>query len=196
MGAMTVKNTFYLAFSTVEPRLSVKTRLAGEYNLENALAAIAVGKYFEVSDVDIESALSDYEPTNRSQLIATSTNTVIMDAYNANPSSMTAAIDNFAGLEAENKLLILGDMLELGVASPDEHRQITDVIKRCGLWNKGKVMLIGKHFSRLNLDDDTVICFPVKDEAEEYLKTQNIVSHLILVKASRGTGLESLIKYL
>jgi UDP-N-acetylmuramoyl-tripeptide--D-alanyl-D-alanine ligase len=193
MGAKTDKDNSLLSFSTVEPDLIIKTSLVGEYNLNNALAAISVGKYFGVSNEDIIAALIEYKPTaNRSQLIRTSVNTVIMDAYNANPSSMEAAISNFARIEADNKLLILGDMLELGDDALAEHEQITNVIKNYGLWKKGKVILIGHTFSRLNND---AICFPLKSEAEEYFKNQNIKSHLILIKGSRGIGLETLLKH-
>jgi UDP-N-acetylmuramoyl-tripeptide--D-alanyl-D-alanine ligase len=193
MDATTDSDNFFLGFSTIEPELIIKTWLVGEYNLNNALAAIAVGRYFDVSATDIVAALAEYKPTaNRSQLVESSTNTVIMDAYNANPSSMEAAIDNFARLEAENKLLILGDMLELGDDSLAEHRRITEIIKNHGLWEKGKVILIGYMFSQL--EEDGVICFSSKSEAEQYLETQNINSHLILLKGSRGTGLETLLK--
>jgi UDP-N-acetylmuramoyl-tripeptide--D-alanyl-D-alanine ligase len=195
MGAKTVMDNSLLGFSTVEPDLFVKTSLVGEYNLNNALAAIAVGKYFDVSEADIVAALTRYKPTaNRSQLIKTATNTVIMDAYNANPSSMEAAIGNFAKLEVENKMLILGDMLELGDDSLAEHRRITEIVKKQGLWKAGKVILIGNIFSRLK--DDAAVCFPSKSEAVEYIAKQNINSHLILLKGSRGIGLETLLKEL
>jgi UDP-N-acetylmuramoyl-tripeptide--D-alanyl-D-alanine ligase len=196
MDAKTDKKNSFLGFSTVEPDLSIKTCLVGEYNLNNALAAISIGKYFDVPDTDIVSAITDYKPTaNRSQLVKTSTNTVIMDAYNANPSSMEAAINNFARLEAENKLLILGDMLELGDDSFAEHKRITEIIKNHGLWKEGKVILTGHTFSRLK-EEDTALYFHVKNETEEYLKNRNINSHLILIKGSRGMGLETLLRYL
>jgi UDP-N-acetylmuramoyl-tripeptide--D-alanyl-D-alanine ligase len=193
MGATAGNDNFFLGFSTAEPELSVKTCLVGEYNLNNALAAIAAGKYFGVSVPDIVSALEEYKPTaNRSQLVRSSTNTVIMDAYNANPSSMEVAIGNFARLEAKNKLLILGDMLELGDDSLAEHRQVTEIIKNHGLWKSGKVILIGHTFSRLG--EDVAICFPDKSEAVKYLENHNVNSHLILLKGSRGIGLETLLK--
>jgi UDP-N-acetylmuramoyl-tripeptide--D-alanyl-D-alanine ligase len=195
VGATVDRHDLFLCFSTVEPDLFVRTRLVGEYNLNNALAAIAAGKYFDVRDEDIISALTEYQPTaNRSQLVKTSLNTVIMDAYNANPTSMEVAINNFARLESENKLLILGDMLELGVDALAEHRRITNIIKQSGLWKKDKVILIGSYFNQFS--DGIVIGFPHKSEAEEYLKLRNIASHLILVKGSRGTGLETLYQYL
>ncbi|MDR1592906.1 MAG: UDP-N-acetylmuramoyl-tripeptide--D-alanyl-D-alanine ligase [Prevotellaceae bacterium] len=195
MDAKIDSDSFFLGFSTATPELTVKTCLAGEYNLNNTLAAIAAGKYFDVPDADIVAALAEYKPNiNRSQLVKTASNTVIMDAYNANPSSMEAAINNFARLDAENKLLILGDMLELGNDSLAEHRRITEIIKSHGLWKKGKVILIGHTFSLLN--EEVALSFPTGSEVEEYLKTQNINSHLILVKGSRGIGLETLLKFI
>lgn len=194
-GAKIANSGSLLAFSTVEPELSVNTCLAGEYNLNNVLAAVATGKYFDVPPKDIAAALTEYRPTtNRSQLVKTSNNTVIMDAYNANPSSMEAAISNFGKLDAENKMLILGDMLELGDASLAEHRRITDVVKRCNLWEKGKVILVGSIFGQLG--EESVLCFPTGDEAGEYLKARPVKSGTILVKGSRGIGLETLLKYL
>jgi UDP-N-acetylmuramoyl-tripeptide--D-alanyl-D-alanine ligase len=193
MGAQIDNSDFFLRFSTVEPELSVKTCLVGGYNLNNALAAIAVGRRFEVPETDIAAALTEYKPTaNRSQLVKTSNNTVIMDAYNANPSSMEAAIGNFARLNSANKLLILGDMLELGEDSLAEHQRIREIIKNHGLWKKGQVVLIGHTFSQLG--EDVAVCFPSGNEAGKYLETQNINSHLILLKGSRGMGLETLLK--
>jgi UDP-N-acetylmuramoyl-tripeptide--D-alanyl-D-alanine ligase len=195
MDAKIDSSDFLFGFSTVEPDLMIKTHLVGEYNLNNALAAITVGKYFGVSDIDVVSALSEYIPTaNRSQLVKSSNNTIIMDAYNANPSSMEAAIGNFARLKAENKLLILGDMLELGDDSLTEHRRIMEIIKKHGLWKKGKVILIGQIFSQLG--ENIAVCFSVKNEAAKYLEIQNINSHLILLKGSRGIGLETLLNEL
>jgi UDP-N-acetylmuramoyl-tripeptide--D-alanyl-D-alanine ligase len=195
MGAKIDMDNALLGFSTVEPDLAVKTCLAGEYNLNNALAAIAAGKYFDVSNAAIVSALNGYMPTaNRSQLVKTAANTVIMDAYNANPSSMEAAIVNFAKLEAENKMLILGDMLELGDDSLAEHKRITETVKKHGLWKEGKVILIGHVFCRLK--EDTAVCFPLKSDAVDYFAKQNINSHLILLKGSRGIGLETLMNEL
>jgi UDP-N-acetylmuramoyl-tripeptide--D-alanyl-D-alanine ligase len=193
MGATVGSDNFFLGISTTEPELKVKTCLVGEYNMNNVLASIAVGLHFGVSAQDIVSALAEYTPTaNRSQLVQLSTNTVIMDAYNANPSSMEAAIGNFAGLEAENKLLILGDMLELGDDSLAEHRRVTEIIKNHGLWKKGQVILIGHNFSKLG--EDIAVCFPVKSDAGNYLKHQNLKSYLILLKGSRGIGLETLLE--
>jgi len=196
MGAKIVKTEdSLLAFSTSEPDLLVNTCLVGDYNLNNALAAIAVGRHFDVSTEDIAAALMEYKPNNnRSQLIKTSTNTVIMDAYNANPSSMEAAINNFAKLAAANKLLILGDMLELGDNSLAEHQRIVDIVKRLGLWKTGKIILIGETFNQLK--ESGITCFTSRNEAEEHLKNLHLESHTVLVKGSRGIGLENLLKYL
>ena len=123
----------------------VQTHLIGDYNLPNALAALAVGRYFGVEADAAGKAIAAYQPRNhRSQLVRTADNTLIVDAYNANPTSMTAAIDNFARLEAENKMLILGDMRELGADSPALHQQIVDHLEACGLTD---VILVGSQFA-------------------------------------------------
>ncbi|MDR3245724.1 MAG: UDP-N-acetylmuramoyl-tripeptide--D-alanyl-D-alanine ligase [Prevotellaceae bacterium] len=197
MGAKIIEKTTdsLLAFSTAEPDLAVHTGLVGDYNLNNALAAIAVGRYFDVPSTDIISALEEYKPdNNRSQLVKTATNTVVMDAYNANPSSMEAAISNFAKLNDGDKFLILGDMLELGRDSFVEHKRITDIVKNYGLWKTGKIILIGDIFNQLK--ERTAAGFISVNEAAEYLKNQHIESHTILVKGSRGIGLEKLLKHL
>jgi UDP-N-acetylmuramoyl-tripeptide--D-alanyl-D-alanine ligase len=195
MGAKIVKTEdLLLGFSTLEPDLFVNTCLVGDYNLNNALAAIAVGLHFDVSAGDIASALTEYKPNNnRSQLIKTSVNTVIMDAYNANPSSMEVAINNFAKLDVANKLLILGDMLELGDNALAEHQRIKDIVKSLDLWKTGKVILIGEMFNQLIENGFT--CFVSRNEAEKYLKNLHIESYTVLVKGSRGIGLETLLKF-
>jgi UDP-N-acetylmuramoyl-tripeptide--D-alanyl-D-alanine ligase len=195
MKATIVNNGALLGLSTLEPDLIVNTCLVGEYNLNNALAAIAVAGRFDVPNEDIMSALTEYKPTaNRSQLVKTLNNTVIMDAYNANPSSMEVAINNFAKLDAENKLLILGDMLELGNDSLEEHRRIMNIITHHSLWKKGEIILIGSMFSQLK--DEIALYFANSNEAGEYLKNRHIKSCTVLVKGSRGTALEILLKYL
>jgi UDP-N-acetylmuramoyl-tripeptide--D-alanyl-D-alanine ligase len=194
-GAKIDDSSMLLRFSTLEPEMSVDTALAGEYNLNNALAAIAVGRYFGVSAVDVAEALTMFRPAdNRSQLIKTAQNTVILDAYNANPSSMEAAICNFGKLDAKNKMLILGDMLELGEAAVDEHKKIVEILKRCNLWEKGRVVLVGQVFGQLG--GDVALCFGNRLEACKFFEKQPPREKTVLVKGSRGTGLEILLKYL
>jgi len=126
---------------------SIKTQLVGNYNLPNILTAVCIGKTFNVPDESIKAALEDYTPTNsRSQLIKIGSNKIILDAYNANPSSMKAAINNFANMEGNNKILMLGGMMELGEESIKEHAGIVDLIASNN-WNK--VVLVGKDYLTL-----------------------------------------------
>src|SRR5436190_5307783 len=122
----------------------IQTRLVGDYNLPNILAAVTVGKTFKIPEEKIKSAIENYEPTNsRSQLVEKGTNKIILDAYNANPSSMKLAIENFAKLPTNHKVLLLGGMAELGTESLNEHRAIVDIIKKND-WEK--VVLVGGDF--------------------------------------------------
>lgn len=123
----------------------VQTQLIGEYNFPNALAAITIGRFFGVEDAKINEALSGYTPqNNRSQLKKTDDNTLIIDAYNANPTSMMAALQNFRNMEVPHKMLILGDMRELGAESAAEHQKIADYLKECAF---EKVWLVGDQFA-------------------------------------------------
>lgn len=123
----------------------VQTQLIGEYNFPNALAAITIGRFFGVEDTKINEALAGYTPqNNRSQLKKTDDNTLIIDAYNANPTSMMAALQNFRNMEVPHKMLILGDMRELGAESAAEHQKIADYLKECAF---EKVWLVGDQFA-------------------------------------------------
>jgi UDP-N-acetylmuramoyl-tripeptide--D-alanyl-D-alanine ligase len=169
---------------------TVETQIIGKYNFENLLAAACIGYYFEVSEEEINAALKSYAPSNnRSQVMKKGTNTVLLDAYNANPTSMAAAIDNFAELKGENKLLILGDMLELGNETAKEHQHITDLLRQKKLSN---AVLVGDHFSKVN--DTGAKLFGSADEALEWLKAQRIENTIILIKGSRGVKLEKLVE--
>jgi UDP-N-acetylmuramoyl-tripeptide--D-alanyl-D-alanine ligase len=172
----------------------VQTQLTGAYNFENVAAALCIGKFFGVDAAKANAALSAYTPSNmRSQIIRKSTNTIILDAYNANPSSMTAAIENIAAMEADNKTLILGDMFELEEEAEKEHRAIGKLIKEkkfksvylCGVLFKSALTEIphAKQFDKKELLIDDLKKNPIKDST-------------ILVKASRGIGLEAIIDYL
>ena len=178
----------------------ISTHFVGAYNLDNMLVAITVGLHFGVSEDDICSAISDYIPANnRSQLTKTERNTLIVDAYNANPTSMMAAIDNFELMEGENKVAILGDMLELGEQSAIEHQAI---VRRLIDSKIEKVILVGKEFSQFIIHNSQFIIdsrFVAYESLEALLETQNIASmqsQLILLKGSNGIGLYKLIPYL
>ena len=164
----------------------IQTHLVGSYNFENVAAAIGVGQYFGVDESDIIEALEAYTPTNsRSQVIETQNNRVIMDAYNANPTSMRAALINFANICGENSLLILGDMRELGAASEEEHRGILALMKELGY---KEAMLVGQNFCSYNENADWQTFEKVGDLCQ-YLESYPISGKTILVKGSNSIQL-------
>jgi len=173
--------------------LYLKSKLIGDYNFENLLAAACIGKYFKVDPLNIQEALAEYTPSNnRSQLIRKEKNTIIMDAYNANPTSMMAALSNFANFKNDQKCIILGDMLELGETSAAEHQTIVDFIED---QNFSEVFLIGPYF--MNTRDRTQKeKFDNVELLSNYLKTQPIENRLILIKGSRGIHLEKILELL
>ncbi|MBR1932495.1 MAG: UDP-N-acetylmuramoyl-tripeptide--D-alanyl-D-alanine ligase [Prevotella sp.] len=165
----------------------VQTQLIGAYNIDNLLAAIAVGINFGVDRKKICHALESYQPTNsRSQLVQTQRNRLIVDAYNANPSSMMAALENFQQMEASHKMLILGDMRELGEASQEEHQKIVDFI---GLMNVEEVWLVGEEFGKT---DCPFRRFHDVEKVKTALATEQPEGRTILVKGSNGTKLYQL----
>jgi UDP-N-acetylmuramoyl-tripeptide--D-alanyl-D-alanine ligase len=173
-------------------KYSINSKLIGEYNFYNILAAIAVGSYFEIEPQSIMDAVEGYIPVNnRSQIIKKEEKTIILDAYNANPSNMEAAINNLIKMKADKKAAIIGDMLELGKYSSQEHKRIYDLLKD-GLVDK--LIFVGSIFSGIVNDDD--ICFIDTDTAITWLKNNKIDASLILIKASRGIGLEKIVSIL
>lgn len=166
---------------------NVSTNLIGSYNIANMLAAVSVGCTLGVSDNDICDALEQYVPSNnRSQLIKSNSNTIIMDAYNANPTSMAAALDNFNKIDAKNKMVILGGMKELGQVSPQEHQKIISLLQK---YNFDITWLVGEEFKQ------TQNSFTVFDNVEqviEKIKTQPINNYTILIKGSNGIHLSNL----
>ena len=170
----------------------VKTQLIGNYNFENALAAVAIGTYFNVEPDKICESLTNYVPqNNRSQLSETSKNHLIIDAYNANPTSMFASLENFSKMKTSPKAIILGDMKELGKESVSEHQKILDFIDKNQF---DKVFLCGEIFS--NLSNGKYLSFPHIDQLVEYLKNEDLQGYYILIKGSRGIMLEKTIAYL
>ena len=168
----------------------IKSKLIGDYNFENVLAALTIGRYFGIDPDKAVHAVESYEPSNnRSQLISSGTNTVIMDAYNANPASMQASIENFLGLDASQKLLILGDMLELGTESAREHQKIVDLLANYPQLN---VILVGSQFSS-TLKPGSFISFTDSEKLKVYLSNHPVSDSLILVKGSHGIKLEKVI---
>jgi UDP-N-acetylmuramoyl-tripeptide--D-alanyl-D-alanine ligase len=167
----------------------ISTQLVGEYNLPNVLAAVTVGKFFEVTEEKIRSSIENYIPSNsRSQLIEKNSNKIILDAYNANPSSMKLAIENFAKKNEENKILMLGAMAELGKESLQEHQQIVDLIKKYA-WKE--VVLVGGDFLKLSHPFHS---FENSLKAKEWFAQQNFKSSYILVKGSRSMQMEKVLE--
>lgn len=176
-----------------EQSVEVNTKLVGKYNIENILAAATIGYYFDISKEDIKDAIESYIPdNNRSQLINTQKNKVILDAYNANPSSMKNAIENFIETEGEEKVVILGQMLELGEASENEHRMICE-----SLLNKkiNRVILVGSEFKKAAGENYFDFFENVENLIVE-LNSKPIISSTILVKGSRGNRLEKIVPVL
>ncbi|MEJ5317780.1 MAG: UDP-N-acetylmuramoyl-tripeptide--D-alanyl-D-alanine ligase [Tenuifilum sp.] len=170
---------------------TILTNLVGQYNVENVMAAYAVGRHFGVGPDNIKDAIESYIPSNnRSQLLKTQNNTVILDAYNANPTSMENALKNLAKLNASKKVAILGEMLELGEYSLDEHKKIVELANAL---NFDKIFLVGKGFSSFN----GMFCyFDNSSECAEYLKQNPIKDSMVLVKGSRGVKLEIVVEAL
>ena len=167
--------------------LTVNSHLIGDYNLPNMLAAITIGLKFGVDEQSICEALEAYEPhNNRSQLTKTSHNTLIVDAYNANPTSMQAALDNFHRLEADNKMLILGEMRELGQESAREHQKMVNLIQDYGFRD---VILVGEEFIKTGTHYP---CYADVNALGEVLQANPPQGKTILIKGSNGTRLFTL----
>ena len=168
---------------------SIKTQLVGDYNLPNILCAVTIGKYFSVPEEKIKAAIENYAPSNsRSQLIEKGSNTIILDAYNANPTSMKAAIENFAHLSATEKVLILGGMMELGEESIAEHKSILELIKK---HNWKKVVLVGGDFEKA---DHGFTFFANSNEARDWFIQQNFEHTHFLIKGSRSMKMERILE--
>jgi len=167
----------------------IDTHLIGNYNFPNIMAAVTIGKHFGVPKDKIIEGISNYVPdNNRSQLTKTASNTLILDAYNANPVSMSVAVENFSHIEASNKIAILGDMLELGEFSTKEHQ---DIVHQLVEQNIPSAFLVGKEFSKTQIPNNFKH-FADASSVIAYLGSSPITDHLILIKGSRGIRLETL----
>lgn len=168
---------------------NIQSNLIGSYNFNNIVAAVTIGKYFGVSDNEIKQAIENYMPNNnRSQIIGTIFNKVILDAYNANPTSMELAIENFSLIAADAKTVILGDMLELGKTSCIEHQKVTEKILNLGFKN---VFFVGDNFYKTQTKFHRFKTFL---ELKKYLEIHPIKNNYILVKGSRGMALERVLE--
>ena len=170
----------------------VSTHIVGSYNIDNALCAATVGRYFGVLPEDVSVALSEYVPTNnRSQLTVTENNTLIVDAYNANPTSMRAALDNFECMEVSPKMVILGDMKELGEAAAEAHQAVVDRLAGCGF---EQVWLVGASFAATQHGLARV--FVDAEAVKRELQQNPIEKKYVLIKGSNSMKLASLVPYL
>lgn len=166
---------------------TVETHMIGSYNLDNVLAAVVVGRFFKIPAERISRAIAAYEPTNnRSQFKKTENNELIIDAYNANPSSMKVALDNFITMPVQPKAIILGDMRELGPTSDELHAEVVEQIKK-GQFDK--VFLCGEHFSKVGKEFSP---FATTEAMVEELRKQPLKGYHILIKGSHSMGLEKL----
>ena len=190
-----LKFTWEPLASNLSPQTSsiVQTHLIGSYNLDNALAAACIGTYFEVPASDISDALAEYTPSNnRSQLTITEDNKLVVDAYNANPPSMRAALDNFRLIQAEHKMCILGQMGELGEVSEEEHQKVIDLIGEGGF---EQVWLVGENFAKTHHPADYRL-FANVEEVKAAIATQKPKGFLILIKGSNSNKLVQTVELL
>ncbi|MBQ4821547.1 UDP-N-acetylmuramoyl-tripeptide--D-alanyl-D-alanine ligase [Aquimarina sp. MMG016] len=170
--------------------INIHSNLIGTYNFTNIAAAIAIGKYFKIDSLQIKKAIESYTPSNnRSQIIEKGNQTIILDAYNANPSSMRAAIENFKQLNYKAKTVFLGDMFELGEEAEAEHQKIADLICNTRVDN---IYLLGNNFFRTTSDDTRVKKYKSFEELKNEWNT-NKTNKAILIKGSRGMKLERIL---
>lgn len=172
-------------------KFKINTQLFGKYNADNILAAVTIGRFFDVPEELIVSSMNEYLPSNRSQMLITPNNRIIADCYNANPSSMKEALNNFLEIDSERKVVILGEMKELGNNSNAEHKKIFDQIKNQKLF---KALLVGSEFNFISASDN-IMHFLDTETLADYLNTHHMSNCIILLKGSRSNGLEKLIPY-
>lgn len=173
--------------------LDIQSKLTGSYNAKNMAAAFAIGSFFEVKEEKIKEGLENYLPgNNRSQIIAKDNYQIILDAYNANPTSMTAAIENLESMETTHKVAILGDMFEMGSEAEKEHQAIADKLERS---NINKIFLIGENFIKTSTSDD-ISKFRTFEDFIAGFKPWQLDNAIILIKGSRGMALERTLEFL
>lgn len=174
--------------------IKIQSNLVGAYNFVNVSAAIAIGAYFGISTENIKKGVEGYVSTNnRSQLLTKATNTILMDAYNANPTSMMAALENFKQAKGKNKILFLGDMFELGADAEVEHQNIVDYLSENPF---GTMFLVGENFFRTKSEESHITKFRTFEELKEKIKSHPPTNATLLIKASRGMALERILELL
>ncbi|MBT3587478.1 MAG: UDP-N-acetylmuramoyl-tripeptide--D-alanyl-D-alanine ligase [Flavobacteriaceae bacterium] len=173
---------------------TIQSHLIGHYNYSNIAASIAIGEFFNVTAQNIKVAIENFIPANnRSQLIEKGTNSIILDAYNANPSSMTAALENFIQSQGNQKTVFLGDMFELGPDAEIEHQNIVSYLENN---YKGTCYLVGENFNKTTVNFSTIYKFKTFEELKTFLAKATITNQYVLIKGSRGMALERVLKYL
>lgn len=173
------------------PRVEVNTKLFGAHNFQNVMTAIALGVYFKVPAEKIKAALENYTPSNnRSQLIQRNGATILLDAYNANPSSMEPALKSLCGMPAKRRLAILGDMLELGENSQNEHE---DLLRFAASLQLDQIVLVGKEFGKTSFEKYDALHFDDNQAAKVWFEAQDLNGAAVLIKGSRGIRLELVI---
>ncbi|EPR73154.1 UDP-N-acetylmuramoylalanyl-D-glutamyl-2,6- diaminopimelate--D-alanyl-D-alanine ligase [Winogradskyella psychrotolerans RS-3] len=196
-----LENDCTISFESANPNVTllydgnkIKSQLIGDYNYGNIAVAVAVGKHFNVTTDNIKKAIEGYQPdNNRSEIIKKGTTKIILDAYNANPTSMLAALKNLKQLDADNKFLFLGDMFELGADADKEHQFIVDYIES----NFEKdVYIIGKNFYKTTTTKDSTQKFSSFEAIKSHFKTLQLNNSTVLIKGSRGMALERILELL
>ena len=191
--------THQITFLKADPFVKINTedtqinsQLIGTYNAKNIAVAICIGKFFKIPVKAIKEAIESYQPTNnRSQIINQNSNQIILDAYNANPTSMKAALENLEAIPAKNKIAILGDMFEVGNTSAEEHQIIIDLLEKLEFSN---MMVCGKNFYQTSTQE--VLKFENFEDLKNYIQENNFENATILIKGSRGMALERILEAL
>ena len=189
-GKLTGKDpTLIITWKSGKQSGNIRTGLYGDYNFENVMAAVAIGIYFGVNAQNIDQSIASYQPeNNRSQISRTDSNILILDAYNANPSSMATALANFKDFNSPSKMIILGDMMELGESSLEEHREIVALVRKLSF---NRVCLIGEQFGRAAKGGQE-LCFDSIQQAEIWFRNHPVRDVTIMLKGSRKMMLEKL----
>ena len=178
-----------IIFNIQHSTFNITSCLSGDYNFDNIMAAVCIGKHFELSEEQIKNGIEIYEPkNNRSQIVKKQHNTIYMDAYNSNPSSLEASLRNFAAMPFEGKVAIIGDMFELGKYAVEEHQNMINLCKELKLEN---VIFVGEEFMKQN-KNSTYTFLKTNEEAIEFVKQLNMIGKNIFMKGSRGMKLESI----
>ncbi len=188
-NASTVQGFLQVNFTKGAPMETIQTQLVGEYNLPNILAAVSIGLYFKVPAEKIKAAIENYAPTNsRSQLLKWNGNDVILDAYNANPSSMQLAIENFAAVSSNHKIVCIGAMKELGETSIQEHQQLITQLQK---YHWEEVIIVGGDFEHCQ---HNYHYFATAMDARQWIQAKNYTNRSILIKGSRGIQMEQILE--